>query len=160
MHTRTLLGLLLLGCATLHAGTAVDPPGSLQFSLEIHPGKGDWIQAHLNAKGFFMVRSEDKSIQGSLPAPESLRIFAEFEKLCTAAGEDRFPPRPPFGGRPVGPYFHYESPQGKMLYLEGRENRPPPELTAFMITLTQKLLHHATKTPRPAAAPPPPVRTF
>lgn len=158
MHTRTLLGLLLFGCATLHAGTAAGPPGVLSFSIQPHPGEGGWLECHLNAKGTFIVRRDATSISGACPAALSLRIMEEFEKLCTAAGEDRFPYNPRFVGRPVPPYFHFASPRGKVLYLEGPENRLPPELTAFMITLTQKLLDQASKTPR--AAPPPPIRTF
>lgn len=154
MYTRTpFILLLLLGGAALHAGTAVDPPDSLRFNFEIHPGKSDWVQVHLNAKGFFMVRSEGISTSGNLPVPEILRIFAEFEKLCTAHGVEGSPPRRGLGGRVVSPYFQYESPQGKILFLEGRDSPPPPALTAFLITLSQKLLHHASKNPRTTPAP-------
>ncbi|MBN8422703.1 MAG: hypothetical protein J0L73_27585, partial [Verrucomicrobia bacterium] len=145
--------VLLALLPTLRAGTAVDPPGSLQFSLEIHLGKSDEIHVHLNAKGFFMVHSAGMSTTGSLPAAESLRIFAEFEKLCAATGVEGSPPRRGLGGRVVSPYFQYESPQGKILSLEGRDPPPPPALTAFLITLSQKLLHHASKNPRPTPAP-------
>jgi len=153
---------LLALLPSLRAGTVVDPPGSLRFSLEVHSGKSGEIHVHLNAKGFFMVHSEGTSTLGNLPAVETLRIFAEFEKLCTANGVEGSPTRRGRGGRLLFPCFHYESPQGKILFLEGRDSPPPPALTAFLITLSQKLLHHAAKKSGPAApAPPaPPTRTF
>lgn len=161
MHTRTLLILLLFGCATLHAGTAVAPPGLLQFSIQPHPGENGWIECHLNAKGSFSVRRDATYISGQCPAPLSLRIMEELEKICLAAGVvDGVPLNPRFGGGPVPPYFYFENPQGKRLYLQGPENRLPPELMQFMVTLSQKLLDQASKNSSAAPAPAPPTRTF
>lgn len=151
--TAALLALL----PSLRAGTVADPPGSLRFSLEIHPGKSDEIHVHLNAKGFFMVHSQGTSTPGSLPAAETLRIFAEFEKLCTTNGVEGSPPRRGLGGRLLFPCFQYESPRGKILCMEGRDPPQPPALTAFLITLSQKLLHHASKSPTPREPPGRPI---
>jgi hypothetical protein len=133
-------------------------PGSLIFNVEQLPGKGGWATCLLDDQGHFMVQAEGMpKLMGSLPAKESVRILEEFEKLCKAAGEERFAPvdvRVAGGNRRfvplvifkrATPYFTFMSAQGKKLELAGPDKLPPPELAAFLRILWQKLLFQYAK---------------
>ena len=134
-------------------------PGSLIFNVEQLPGSGGWATCMLDDQGHFMVQREGlPRLQGSLPAKESVRILEEFEKLCKAAGEERFAPvevRAVGGGngrfipfvifKRGTPYFTFMSAQGKKLELSGADKLPPREVSAFLKILWQKLLFEHAK---------------
>ncbi len=133
----------------------VAAPGSLIFCLEAHAGQGGCTTCLLTEQGHYMVHQDGvPSIQGQLSAKESQRILEEFEKLCKAAGEERFVPIDPrvVGGnagfvlfKRATPYFSFTTAHGKKLELAGPDKLPPPELTAFMRILWQKLLFQHAK---------------
>lgn len=135
--------LLHMACLTHRAAAEFirsDTAGSLVFCIEQHPGKGGWLIAKLNASGAFVLYGSPQTARGSLPAPETRRIFEEFEKLCTAAGLDfsqppppRVPPAPPgLGLGKTDTFIHYASPQGRLLDLRARAAPLPPQLTHFL----------------------------
>ncbi|WP_395753709.1 hypothetical protein [Prosthecobacter sp.] len=142
--------LLLVSRVSCHAGLRADSPvsgASLSFTIEQHPGKADWISGTLNSDGDFrLLEGHQGPRSGSLPAQESLRILEAYGKLCERAGADHFPPEPvffPFGrGGGAFPSFTYVSPQGRRLELMDPRHPLPPEFTAFLRILWQKLLTH------------------
>lgn len=149
---------LLCGRAASHASPVFPAQaGYLVFSIEQHPGKSGPVTCLLKDTGYFRVFQEGAStIQGQLPAQEGLRILEEFEKLCSAEGEDRFPPDPRVGdGQRIAPYFFYKNAKGKVLELEGSKKHLPPELVEFMKALWQKLLLQAAQNTSPPVAPAP-----
>jgi hypothetical protein len=155
-----LTALLLGGFFPSHAAQRIwfsDNDAFLWFAIEQHVGKADWVSCRLDLDGKFRVYRIGDTIHGILPAPEGRRILEEYEKLCTTAGEHLFPPDAILlrRGQPsLSPYFIYRSPEGKFLALEGRQNLPPPELTAFLRILWQKLITHAAQNPITAATSP------
>ncbi len=153
MHRRAFMVLLSVACITLRAFAADLPQGYLMFTIEKQPGKTGWISCLLHPRGDFSVYQNDaEPIHGVLSPQETLRILEEFGKLCAAAGEHRFQPIRRFGVQKLRPCFSYKSPEGKKLELEGPENPPPMELTAFMRIMWQKLLFEAAKKPAPPTA--------
>ncbi len=155
-----LIAGLLCGQASSHADEpAPDRTASLDFSIEQHPGKADWISGSLHADGAFIAQGTLHAMRGQLPAQESLRILQEVDQLRLGADEDRFLFHPHLGGgqrRP--PWIDCTSPQGKQRRLINPGRQPSPELAEFMRSLWQKLFFHPAATPspshRPAAAPP------
>jgi hypothetical protein len=152
--------LLLIGFLPGHAepvGLFGGSDAFLWFGIEQHPGKADWVGCWLDINGEFRVFRAGDTIVGKLPAQESRRILEEYEKICTAAGEHHFPPEVILfrGGLPrQAPYFIYRSAKGKYLALEGPQTLPPPELTAFLRILWQKLITHAAQNPSTAPSDP------
>lgn len=150
--------LLLMACITRQAAAEFirsDASGSLVFCIDPPPGKGGWLIAKLNASGDFVLYGIPQTARGNLPAPQSRRIFEEFEKLCTASGLDlsRPPaPQPPRGIRKPDAFIQYASLQGRVLELRAPDAPLPPQLVGFLRILWQKLLHQATQSQHPPAA--------
>ncbi len=119
------------------------PNGLLLFTVEQHPGKGDWVTCSLRLDGNFGLQTlaDGTSSEGQLTEKEAGRIIEECGKICDRAGKDLFPPdRLLFAGGALGnPLFIHMTPQGELLLLSGPEKPPPPELTAFLRLLWQKL---------------------
>jgi hypothetical protein len=163
--------LLLLGLSPGLAGQApfgMTSPAYLWFTIEKHPGKADWVSCVLGIDGQFkIIDAGAAKAEGKLSAQESRRILEEYEKLCVAAGEQQFQPivrvrlrglgAVAVAGNPlcIPPFFNYLGPQGKHLMLEGPQTLPPPELTAFLRILWQKLLSQPI--PKPVD---PPKKSF
>ncbi|WP_395753708.1 hypothetical protein [Prosthecobacter sp.] len=147
-----LLAFLILASVLLDGGQAragpapfqnlALPDGLLIFTLEENPGKGDWVVCTLNLEGDFGVRPlKGISHSGKIPAQEAGRIIEECGKVIDRVGRGIFQPAPLFvGGRIINPMFVHMTPQGELLQLIGPAKLPPPELTAFLRILWQKLL--------------------